>query len=308
MEFTLNTSHIFTLLFATLSLSACNAANTRSPSEKPEEIVGATELISATMTEVKAGAALLDKLWINKKALVQETELLDQYAVKFAPAFKSIGDYQSLFKNHCASLQGDYRNFICWNEDRSQIHFVAESFITEYRSTYHRIFLNVVEAKPGVNMDTFTDSMVTLVQDMPTIKFAGRSLSRFNKLQQLETLYDDLALQIKSLPGFMGTSDYELLSAAKTVHDALSVSGKIKEQQVWQIGKKILGTVSVLEKYQDGNQNCADIKIFRKEGIGPSFAGDMKKIMSGDDGTDTGVNTLCTEMDDRDGLAWRFVS
>jgi hypothetical protein len=265
-------------------------------------------LIERTKEEVKAGAAVMDKLFIHRKAKSLNNQFLEQYANNFAGVFKSFDDYIAFFTKECDLKGGVYQNYMCWSEDKQEIHFVAELYITEYRSTFNRIYLNMISPKESVSMINFVDALAPLVEDIPVIKFKPREISRFELIQRLDSSYDDISEQITVLKGFESVSKSERLAAAKTIHDSVISSRLTKELQVWHTADEVFGSVKLLSKYEIGNQICADVKIFRKVGIKPSFKREMSNILKGEDGEDTNKNTLCTSTTDTNNLSWRFVS
>lgn len=279
----------------TMNISSVGSTNTPAPS-------GPTELITKTMIEVKDGASFLEKLYVDKEGTIESNDFYYQYSITYVPPFSSLDNFIFSFMNHCKELGGDYRNSICWSKDRSEINFIAESFVTNYRDTNNEIFINVIEPNESVNMEQFVDKISTRVKDIPSIKFKSKKLSRFEKLKKLELLYDDLSSQIISISGFQDLVQYEQLLASKALHEALNNNSKIKS--VWHAGGDTFGAVTVLKKYQEGDQLCADVSIYRNKGIKPSFGA----MVSGKDGKSTSKNTLCTETNDRIGLNWYFTS
>ncbi|WP_257291647.1 hypothetical protein [Endozoicomonas sp. ONNA1] len=287
----------------TMLLSGCKTMGVSSTgSDNSPAPTGPTELITKTMIEVKDGAALLEKLYVDKKATLESNDFYHQYYLTYVPSFSSLDNFIVSFMDHCKELGGDYRNSICWSKDRSKINFIAEGFVTNYRSTNNEVFINVIEPKETIDMEQFVEKISTRVRDIPSIKFKGKEFTKFEKLKELESLYDDLSSQITSISGFQNLSQYEQLLASKTLHEALTNNSKKKS--VWHAGGDTFGSVTVLKKYQEGDQLCADVSIYRKQGIKPSFGA----MVSGKDGKSASKNTLCTETNDRVGLNWYFTS
>jgi hypothetical protein len=297
--------------FLLIALTACQTELSKptSSNSEPTHITNTEQgVIPKTKAEVKAGAAVIDKLFINRSAQTKNTELLDQYSINFSGVFRNINDYISLFNNECKSLGGDYLNYTCWSSDKQRIHFVAEIYITEYRDTFNYIFINVIAPKDPTPMTSFADALAPLVKDMPAIKFKPRDITRFELMQKLTQEYDDISEQLTVLDGFDVVSKTERLAAAKTIHDSVVSSLKTKKVQAWHTADDVFGSVFLLDKYQSGTEICADVKIFRKVGIKPSFSRDINNILKGDTGEDTNKNTLCTLGTDTNNLSWRFVS
>ena len=293
---------LFWVLGTAVLLTGCKTISATSETLQSEIPSGPTELITRTMIQVKDGAALLDKMFIEKKWLVDSGDNYNRFAIKYIPPFSSLDHFVSMFSAECESLGGSYRNSICWKEARTEINFIAEGFVTKYRDTYNEIFLNVIEPRNTTDMVQFVDSIVSKVNDMPSIKFKSRGLSRFEKLQKLEELYDDISDQIVTLPGLNGITDYESLLASKTLHDALSNNSK--KVAIWNYGGDTFGRVEVIKKYQEGTELCADVSIYRNEGVKPSLG----EMLSGNEGKSRNKNTVCTDSDDRAGLNWYFAS
>jgi len=294
---------------ATITLLAgCNSLVPQNSGNASVEIKGGpTPLITATMAEVKDGAAVFDRMFISRTWKLEENESSYKFSINFIPPFSSLDSFLAFFKDQCNQIGGSYRNSICWNNDRTRINFYAEAFISQYRDLNNQVFINVVEPRESTDMVQFSDELAGSAKSLPSIRFTTGEMNRFQKLVQLETVYDNLSTQIKYIPGFNNISDDEAVMAAKTIHEALADAASPKPH-VYHYGEEIIGYAQSSRLYQRGNEWCADLSLKRKEGLSPSAIRDFSRAISGDNGLKTTTNMLCTNVEDRDGFKWSFRS
>ncbi|HYG91094.1 MAG TPA: hypothetical protein VD978_33120 [Azospirillum sp.] len=295
---------------AAMSLTACqttgsgptavDAANEKAPMHQR-----ATSAVNLAELVVSEKGGLLDRMWNASRAKRTSASTHQEFFGEYVLPFTSLEAVRGEFASYCGRQGGTYQWNVCWAPNRSNVMFVAEIYTTKRRDTFDKLGINVLERAPAASPEQFFDATVNQYAFLETIRFTTTGQTRFAKLQQTAGQYDQLSSDVRATKLAPYYQEAELPLVAKAIHDALTSA---KGNGLYELTSEVFGTVGVKDRFEKGAQRCATIRLYRQDGVKPSFSRQLSNIMTDETGRNVAIHTVCTGKEDALDTGWRFAS